>query len=333
MGRRTIVLVIAIVLAVVSAFAVYRYLTTVEGDIRADITEVKVFRATNLIETGTPGSEARPFIEESRALREAVVFDGSTIVCTGPVDPSGDPNAVGCPDNPKDLEALLEGRVAAGPVSAGQLITTDQWVTPAELNSISLSESIPQGKVAISVRPDEVGAVGGFIRPGDKVNLVASATVQLNSFIQLLQNPDLRASILGEGFAAPDTGTDTTTTGDGTEPDIVGQVAETLPAQLDFTQTILQNLEVLAVGPDTRPSPLGTGLEPQGSQVIVLEVTPEQAEQIEFARQYTSIALSLLPADVPYTPFDSTGVVVDDLFTLIDRIAENVEATVGASGN
>lgn len=324
-------LVIAIVLAVVSAFAVYRYLTTVEDDIRADITEVRVYRATDLIEPRTPGEEARPFIEEARALREAVVFEGSTIVCLGPVDPNADPNAVGCPDNPHDLDSILAGKVAAGPISAGQLITADQWVSPAELNA-SLSEDIPAGKVAISIRPDEVGAVGGFIRAGDRVNLIASATIQLNTFVQLLQNPDLRASILGEGFATPEPPPGTEGDGEGGN-DIVGQVAETLPAQLDFTQTILQDLEVIAVGPDTRPQPLDVGLEPQGTQVIVLEVTPEQAEQIEFARQYTSVALTLLPKDTPYSPFDSRGVVVDDLFSLIDRIAESVEATVGASGN
>jgi len=338
MGRRTVVLVIAIVLAVVSAFAVYRYLTTVESDIRANITEVNVYRAKQTIDTGTAAADARPFIEPSTALREAVVFDGSTILCTGPVDPAADPVSQGCPDNPSDLDSLLEGKVAAGPISAGQLITADQWITPAELNSISLSESIPQGKVAIGVRPDEVASVGGFIRPGDHVNLVASATLPLNSFTQVLENPDLRAAILGGGFAAPaagqgstgdQTGTGTTGQGGG---DVVSQVAETLPAQMDFTQTVLQDLEVLAVGADTQPSPLGTGLEPQGSQVVVLEVTPEQAEQIEFARQYTTVALSLLPADVPYTPFDSNGVIVDDLFTLIDRIAASVEATVGSSG-
>ena len=49
MGRRTIVLVIAIVLAVVAAFAVWQYLTSVEDDIRKDITEVRVYRATELI--------------------------------------------------------------------------------------------------------------------------------------------------------------------------------------------------------------------------------------------------------------------------------------------
>ncbi len=87
------------------------------------------------------------------------------------------------------------------------------------------------------------------------------------------------------------------------------------------------------MGPDTRLAPLGTGLEPQGTQIIVLEVTPEQAEQIEFARQYTTVALTLLPKDVPYNEFEARGVLVDDLFDLLDRIQEQLQqvgATLGS---
>ena len=85
MGRRTLVLIIAVALAAVSGWFIYQYLTGVEDDIRADIAEVGVFRATQPIDSGTPGQEARAFIGESTALREYVVFDGSTILCTGAV--------------------------------------------------------------------------------------------------------------------------------------------------------------------------------------------------------------------------------------------------------
>ena len=118
-----------------------------------------------------------------------------------------------------------------------------------------------------------------------------------------------------------------------TEEDEAASLADTFPDELEFTQTILQDLEVIAVGGDTAPNRTGTGLTPVGTQVIVLEVTPQQAEQIEFARQYTSVALALLPSDVPYTPFESAGVVVDDLFTLIDRIQAQLEAALGGTGN
>ncbi|RPI20564.1 MAG: hypothetical protein EHM57_07830, partial [Actinobacteria bacterium] len=299
--------------------------------------EVGVFRASEFIEQGTDGETARPLIEESTALRETVVFENSTILCTGPAgaNEGADPNEFGCVDIPSSLDETLTNRVAAGPISAGQLIATDGWVTLAELESVSLSESIEQGRVAVALRPDEVAAVGGFVRPGDHVNLVASASVQINQFLALLQDPELRAAILGSGFGQEEGAGQPPVEGETPteEFDPIASLAETFPAQIDFTQTVLQDLEVLAVGADTIPAPLGTGLTPQGTQVIVLHVTPEQAEKIEFARQYTTVALMLLPDGLPYTPFDSRGVVVDDLFTLVDRIQEQVEGLLGDTGN
>ena len=329
MGRRTIVLVVALVLAAVSAFAVWQYLTNVREKEREAIVEVKVWRAEEPIATGDPGEDAKPFIVESTALKENVVFEGSTILCAGPVSSDDDPTL--CQANPSDIESLLSGTVAAGPISAGQLITAEMFVTPAELNSISLSESIPQGKVAISIRPSEADAVGGFVRPGDRVNILASASIQLSQSLELLKSPELRELLLGADFGG---GTPAPTPGvpsQGEEVvDPVTEFVETFPNSIQFTQTVLQNIEVLAIGADTRPSPLGTGLEPQGSQIVVLEVTPEQAEQVEFAEQYTSIELALLPSEFPYTEFEARGVLVDDLFDVVTRIQEQLEAAFGS---
>lgn len=326
MGKRSIVLFVALGLAVVSAFAVWQYLSSVEDEARKDIQEVEVYRATEFIETGTDGEIARTLISESQALAVAVAFDESRILCTGPVVRDGSEDLTVCDGLPGDLNALLDSKVAAGPISAGQLITADMFVLPAELNSVSLSEAIPANKVAISIRPEDEAVSGGFIRPGDRVNILASADVELNQFLNVLKDPDLRALIL-----PPSTGTVTTTTafpggpGGDEEIDPLAALAETFPNSIQFTQTVLQDIEVLAVGPDNTLQGLGTGLTPQSGSIIVLNVTPEQAEKIEFARIYTTVALSLLPKDFTYTPFEARGVVVDDLFTLLDRIQEQVE--------
>ena len=329
MGRRTIVLVIALVLAAVSGFAIWRYLSSIESEIRADIEEVRVYRTTETIEAGTTGEDARGLIEEGHALRESVVFEDSTVVCIGPAEHNagGDPNVVGCPENPRDLDAILAGNVAAGPITARQVITTDQWISPAEIADISLSESLEQGKVAIAFRPDEVSAVGGFIRPGDRINLMASASVPINQFLQVVSNPELRALVLGGVF-----------TGGQPQPeeetgDTISDLADTLPGSMDFVQTFLQDVEVIAVGPDTLPARIPTGLTPQGAQIIILQVTPQQAELIQYAKDYSSVSTMLLPADVPYTPFDSVGVIIDDLFSLVDRIQAQLEDTLGGTGN
>ncbi len=285
MGRRSLVLIIALALAAVSAFSVWQYLSTVESDARANVQEVIVYRATGFIDTGTSVSEAEGLIKQSTALKESVVFEGSRIACAGPADNSDAPLDV-CVNNPRIDEILDNINVAAGPISAGQLITSDMFIAPNLLSDIKLSESIPQGKVAVSFRPNEENTVGGFVRPGDRVNLIASATIDLTQSTALFEDPALRSLLLGDDVLQQ-LATDTTGTGDtgtDTQPtDVISQYAQTFPGSIDFTQTVLQDIEVLAVGPDTRPSPLGTGLTPAGAQIVVLEVTPEQAEEIQFA--------------------------------------------------
>jgi Flp pilus assembly protein CpaB len=354
MGRRTIVLVVALLLAALSAFAVFNYLSSVEDDIRADITEVKVFRAVRGIPSGTAGNQAAASIEESTALLENIVFDNSTILCTGPVN-ADDPADV-CINNPANLGDVLNGKVAAGPISAGQLITTQMFISPVELQSVSLSESLQEGTVAIAIRPSDVASVGGFIRPGDKINIIASSTVNITQTLEFLTDPELRQLLIDAGFIVPfsdialpdittpdfpvDTGGDpfqpAPSPDDPTVTDPLTAFVSTLPTSFPFTQTPvrLQNLEVLAVGADTRPSPLGTGLAPQGSQIMILEVTFEQAELIQFVQNNTSFAMMLLPSNedfAPYTIRESLGVIIDDVFDVVSRIESELEAAFGTN--
>lgn len=334
MGRRTLVLIIAVALAAISGFAIWQYLTNVESDIRADIAEVGVYRASEPITSGTPGEEARPLIEESTALRESVVFEASTILCTGAVgdNADGNPNEVGCPSNPNDLNAVLDGKVASGPIAAGQLITQGSFADTRDLQQ-RLSDAIAPGKVAISLEVGLADSSGGFIRPGDNVNILASATLSPLAFLEVISNDDLR-DLLIEVQTDPTVETDGgTDTGSPTDPDpsAPDNLAGAIAGSYNVTQTILQNIQVIAVGEDTRPAPLDSGLTPIAG-VVVFEVTPEQAELIEYARQYTSVALSLLPSG-DYVPYDAQPIVVDDLFSLLDRIETELGQVSSGTGN
>ncbi len=329
MGRRTLVLVIAVLLAGISGFALYQYLTNVEDDIRSDISEVIVYRAVQDIPARTAGIDAEPSIAESTALRQNVVFEGSSILCLGAAgdNASKDPNEYGCPRNPSDLASVLDGNVAAGPIAAGQLIAQDSFVDVADTET-RLNESIAEGKVAISMLLDAPDASGSFIRPGDNVNILASTEVSPFDFLQLVSNDELRdlffEELVEEGIETPEEPVDNP------EDETPTNLLDALPTTYAITETILQEIQVIAVGPDTRVAPLATGLEPQGAQVYVFEVTPQQAEIIEFAKQYTTVALSLLPADSTYVPYDAQPVVVDDLFGLLDRIAAEVGLVLNA---
>ncbi len=337
MGRRTLVLAIAVALATISGYAVWQYLSSVESDIRSDIAEVVVYRATAPIAAGDTGSDARSRIAKGTALREQVVFDGSKILCLGGAGTNAEknPNEFGCPNNPSDLDVTIDGRVASGPIAVGQLIAANSFSDTRDLQQ-RLRDAIAPGKVAISISVDDVSSAGGFIRPGDNVNIIASATLAPLDFLEIVSNDELRDLLVT--VDSTDTGADT-----GTDPGASSPVegsaatgpqnlAPAVAGQYQLTQTILQNIQVLAVGPDTRAAPLDTGLEPSGSGVVVFEVTPQQAEQIEYARQYASVTLSLLPSG-DYVPYDSQPIVVDDIFGLLDRIQTELGLVSSGSGN
>ncbi len=330
MGRRTLVLVIAVALAGISGYAVWQYLSNVETDIRSDIAEVVVYRATEPITAGEVGSEARARIAESTALREQVVFEGSTILCVGAVGANVDenPNEFGCPGNPNDLNAAIDGKVAAGPIAAGQLIAANSFADTRDLQQ-RLRDAIAPGKVAIAVQVDNVNGSGGFIRPGDNVNILASTSLSAEEYLEIISNDELRDLLLVGDTPVPAVQEDVQPGGESTLP---SNVAPAIARSFSITQTIFQNIQVLAVGADTRPAPLETGLVPSESGIVVFEVTPQQAEQIEYARQYTSLALSLLPSG-DYVPYDSQPIVVDDIFGLLDRIQAELGLVSGGSGN
>ncbi|MDQ3782556.1 MAG: RcpC/CpaB family pilus assembly protein [Actinomycetota bacterium] len=340
MSRRTVVLAVALLLAGVAAFAVWRYLASVENQVRADLDEVVVYRATALIAAGTPGAEAASSIEPDQALVRDVVFAGSTILCAGPVDRDGAADAGICEGNPSDLNDLLSSGITAGPISAGQVITQDMFVAAASVDPNRLATDVPDGKVAVAVSPGEVGAVGGFLAPGDRVNVLATLTFSVETYKTILANPDTRDLLL-QGAVLPDflTGTigaqppaedeetdpDTDTT-DGPADPLAAYVAS-FPDSVTFTRTILQNIPVLAVGEGTVSDPqAASDTASDGELSVVLEVVPAEAEVLEFARQNGVIGLSLLPAGETNTELDLLGATIDDVTLFSDRLIALLEA-------
>jgi Flp pilus assembly protein CpaB len=339
MSRRTVVLLVALLLSAVASFSVWRYLTTVEDNVRSDISEVVVYRASATIPEGTSGAEARASIERSTDLAVNVDFPGTRIVCEGPVNRDApDVDFTLCEDNPSDLSAVLDGNFTVGLISQGQLITTDLFVPATEIATDKLSAQIPQGKVAIAISPGNVGSVGGLVTPDDRVNVLATFRLDTSTINALLADPETRDFILANADLSGLVGTNepvVVQTEDGTEvieppADPLSRYANSLPDAVDFTQTILQNLRVLAVGEQTTVDPANVeGEQQDGERVIVLEVTPEEAELIEFARQRTQLAVSLLPSDFEYAEVQARGATVDDIFNFIDRIRDDLEELSG----
>ncbi len=308
MGRRTIVLVLAVVLAGLSAWAIWAFLSDVEEDARAGLDEVTVFRATEFIDRNAEGDAVIDKFAESTELEELL------------------------PDNAITTQAqlvdVLSGKVSRGPISKGQVVTTDLWAEPAE-EVASLSELISPGRQAITIRPDEVRAVGGFVRAGDGVNVIATLDVDRSTTIAFLRNPVGR-DLLGvaDEFNRFERLLPADLTGEQVE-EVFDELASAIPETKTVTLTVLQDVQVLAVGSVARGGPSGEdageapeAVEALGSQLITLEVTPEEAEQVAWVFENSSVWLSLVSSQVPYEPVPTEGITIEDIVgEVLDRRA------------
>lgn len=291
MGRRTLVLVVAIVLAALAGYSVFTVLDRAQDAAAEGLEFQPVYRANILLAEGTEGSLLL-----------------SQVGANQPPIGLSEENAQFVPTNAitteEQLQAVLDGQVAAGPISAGQILTSDQWVQiTTEIRP--LSEVIPEGKQAITISADQVRGVGGFIEAGDRINVIVTLNLAIDpTFIE-------DATQFLEGT-------------DDTPPEDTGDEEVALaPVQKQITRFVLQGLPVLAVGreivpdddaPETVDATPAEGEEAAGgnSGLLTLEVTADEAERLVFAQEIGSTYYTLVPEDFLVTPTD--GVIIETLF-------------------
>jgi Flp pilus assembly protein CpaB len=288
---------VALILAGLAAWAVWNFLDGIRSDAEADQVQVTVFRATEAIAEGADG---------------AILLSGDDILAESTEEQIDLPaDAI---TSQEQLNSILTGRVAAGPISQNAIITVSQW-TEVTVDITPLSELIPSGKQAITIGLDNIRGVNGFVEAGDRVNLIVTL--------------DIQTDVIPADFPTldPDTGTETP----GEEETIT----------VNYTRYVLQGLPVLAVGRDIRPdedAPTVIDVEPApttegvageteedlgNDTVFVIEVTPEEAERLAFAFENGSIWMTLVPED--FVAVETDGVIIDTRFgdNLLDDIFEN----------
>ena len=249
-----LVAIAAVVLAGAAAYLSYEYAHKADTRAQKNVQRVDVLVAKSDIAKGTSAAQA---------LNSGLI--GTKAVPRGVLPPTA---VVSAGD--------LTDKVSTGPISKGQFIVGESFVKPAEAGGFSAN--IPKGHQAITITVDSTHAVGGFIQPGDRVNVLYTGPVteQKNG------NP-----IKG----APD------------------------PARV--SAFLLPSLRVLAVGTTTANSApasstssnagLRTSNQPAGADstsaastgnvgLITLDVTPRQALQIA---QGTSLGTFYLSLDAP----------------------------------
>ncbi len=296
MGRRAIVLLVALILAGLAAWAVWNYLQNVENEITAGQEIVEVYRAGDTINEGTDGGILLSDFNSGGELIE-VSSDQAEDVPAGAITSA------------EQLNQVLTGRVAAGPISARSILTDAQW-TVITADVIPLADEIPSGKQAMTISVDNIRGINGFVEPGDRINMM----ITLDIGFELL--PDDFSGVTVDPVAPVE----------GEAPDEAQETVVTL------TRFVLQGLPVIATGRDIRAdadaTPTVDVQEPTTGDATVdgqpaeeetgndttftLEVTPEQAERIAYAFENGSIWLTLVPGD--FVEVETSGVIIDNLF-------------------
>ena len=281
MVKRTVVLVVALVLAGVAAFSIWQYLDGVDEDARAGFDLRPVIRATEDIPARTPGN----------TIIDDVLFSISEENLDFLPGPS--PQRTVAFANVEDMTLRLRDRFAVGPISANQILTSDQWEDALTAPVVTkLAEIISPGKQAISIQVDSTRAVGGFIRPNDRINMIVT-----------IRAPQVQFDTLGDSEITDES---------------IRELLDLLAtaSSEEASRFLLQGLPVLAVGAQARTGEPtfdnsvgrvqsvvnedGTVTESgEGTQfgIVTLEVTADEAERLVFAFEKGSVWLTLVPQD------------------------------------
>jgi Flp pilus assembly protein CpaB len=150
-SRRSLILVAAIVLGAVAAFALFTYVRGIEDRAHGQAERVQVYKIAQDIPKGTFGDEAfsQGFIEVARIPRE--FRPGNAIT-----DP-----------------AQIDGLVALADLAANQVVVSNQFVSRAESRS-TFAGLLSGNEVAVTVEVNQVRGVAGLLVPGDFVNVLVN---------------------------------------------------------------------------------------------------------------------------------------------------------------
>jgi Flp pilus assembly protein CpaB len=289
MGRRTLVLIVALLLAGIAAFAVWQFLSNVEEEKEAELLLRAVYRVSG--GTITEGTEGSLVLSQERA----VASEEETRFLPD--------NAIGTLE---ELTATLTGRVAAGPISNNSILTTDQWVElTADIKP--LAERIPEGKQAITIGVDNIQGVNGFIEAGDRINVIVTLTAPIEQIAE---------EVIASETLTPD---ELQALEDELEQGIISRfVLQGLPVLAVGSEIRVDEEAPETVTVTTVPVEGQEAAQQIQTGVITLEVTPEEAERIVYTFSTGTVWLTLVPED--FVPVPTDGITRDNLFDTAEEL-------------
>ena len=150
MGRRTVLLIAAIVVAALGAALVWMYANRADERAQADAAPVQVLVATVDIGAGTSGA----------AISEAASAELRTL-----------PAASVPPGALSDLTPVTD-LVTLGPVFAGQVLLQQVFGTQQQSGG---GLTLPEGTLGVAIQLGDPQRVAGFVQPGSQVALFTTA--------------------------------------------------------------------------------------------------------------------------------------------------------------
>jgi pilus assembly protein CpaB len=175
MQNRLLAIMIAIVLAIVSAMALVVYANSADRRAISEQSPVPVYVASQKIEQGETLQEASGKIKVESIPRSAVVA-----------------SAV------RSLQQISD-RVAAVDILPGEQLVDGRWVSREQVEGENLL-SLQTGYQAVSIQVDATRQVSGFISPGNRVNIYATLSGAGGSTFSRLLLANIR--VLAVGAAA-----------------------------------------------------------------------------------------------------------------------------------
>ena len=212
----------------------------------------------------TPSAEALEQVRQGpRVLVARHALPLGTILTPDAVAFVDWPKQLAAPDNPAgnayfldgaSSPARLVGTVVRSDIAEGQPITRGALVAPGERGF--LAAALGAGMRAVTIPVTERSGVGGFVFPGDRVDLMLTQTVH------------------GDGMSG------------GNADSGGGQ-------SVSVAETILHNLRVLATDQSMGSDLPGGHMVARPAHTVTLEVTPRNAEKIEVAQSVGTLSLAL----------------------------------------
>jgi pilus assembly protein CpaB len=157
MGRRTLLLIAALVVAALGTVLVFLYANNARNEGLANQELVSVLVAKSQIEVGTTGATASA----------AGAFEQAEIPRVNVV-----PGALSDAAPLSNLSALTT-------IFPGQQIISPQWGSTGQTTGLA----IPDGKIAMSVQLGDPERVAGFIAPGSKIAIFATGGPQVRTLL------------------------------------------------------------------------------------------------------------------------------------------------------